>query len=208
MAFSLQIGARRHFFADLKTLMAKASPRRSGDEVAGVAARDAEERVAAQCLLAEVPLDRFVSDPIIPPEVDEVTRLILDRHDAAAFSTVAGMTVGAFREWLLDYATDGDTLAAVASISSSPMPRRATPSTRPSMPQAWQSNCARITRKSCKSAAGQATGPHSCCARIWEGSLRRRIGSAFRLAHRLNASRQRGLSGVALMDDSPGARIG
>ena len=64
--------------------------------------------MAAQCLLAEVPLDRFVSDPIIPPEVDEVTRLILDRHDAAAFSTVAGMTVGGFREWLLDYATDGE----------------------------------------------------------------------------------------------------
>jgi ethanolamine ammonia-lyase large subunit len=115
MAFSLQVGARRHFFADLKTLMAKASPGRSGDELAGVGARDAEERVAAQCLLAEVPLERFLCEPIIPPEEDEVTRLIMDRHDAAAFSTVAGMTVGGFREWLLDYATDGAALAALSS---------------------------------------------------------------------------------------------
>lgn len=113
--YSIPIGARRHGFADLAELMAKASPPRSGDELAGVAAHSAEERVAAQCLLAEVPLADFLAHPLIPYEEDEVTRLIHDTHDAAAFAPVAGMTVGAFREWLLDYETDGTRMAAVCA---------------------------------------------------------------------------------------------
>lgn len=114
MAFTLKLGARHHSFADLKTLLAKASPKRSGDELAGVAARDAEERVAAQMLLAEVPLKRFLEDLIIPYEDDAVTRLIVDRLDAAAFAPVEDLTVGQFRDWLLSYETDGETLAELS----------------------------------------------------------------------------------------------
>ena len=94
--------------------MAKATPRRSGDELAGVGAATAEERVAAQLCLAEVPLRRFLEEPLIPYEEDEVTRLILDTHDAAAFAPVASLTVGQFREWLLRYETDAIALRCLA----------------------------------------------------------------------------------------------
>jgi ethanolamine ammonia-lyase large subunit len=86
---------------NLKTLLAKASPLRSGDELAGIAAESAEERVRAQMELADVPLRRFLNEPIIPYETDEVTRLIFDSHDAPAFAPVASLTVGELREWLL-----------------------------------------------------------------------------------------------------------
>lgn len=112
--WSLETGGRRYTFRTLKELLAKASPRRSGDELAGVAASSAEERAAAQICLAEVPLRRFLEDPIIPPEEDEVTRLILERHDAAAFEPVSHLTVGGFREWLLSYETTTETLTALA----------------------------------------------------------------------------------------------
>src|SRR6266404_3841062 len=102
-------------FADLKTLLAKATPARSGDELAGVAAESAEERVAAQMELADVPLKRFLAEPLIPYETDEVTRLICDTHDTAAFAPIAHLTVGEFREWLLDDETGGDVLAALSS---------------------------------------------------------------------------------------------
>jgi ethanolamine ammonia-lyase large subunit len=101
-------------FADLKTLLAKATPARSGDELAGIAAESAEERVASQIALADVPLARFLSQPVIPYEVDEVTRLICDSHDAAAFAPVAHLNVGEFREWLLADETSGEILAALA----------------------------------------------------------------------------------------------
>ena len=100
-------------FEDLKTLMAKASPLRSGDALAGVAAGSAEEHVAAQMQLADTPLKRFLAEPLIPYESDEVTRLILDTHDAAAFAPVSHMTVGEFREWLLG-AADATALARLA----------------------------------------------------------------------------------------------
>lgn len=91
-----------------------ASPLRSGDCLAGVAAESAVERVAAQMRLAEVPLARFLEEPLIPYEDDEVTRLILDTHDRNAFTLIEGFTVGEFRDWLLsDYAT-GDVLADLA----------------------------------------------------------------------------------------------
>ena len=100
-------------FEDLKTLMAKASPPRSGDALAGVAAESAEEHVAAQMQLADTPLKRFLSEPLIPYESDDVTRLILDTHDPAAFAPVSHMTVGEFREWLLGEA-DAAALARLA----------------------------------------------------------------------------------------------
>ncbi len=79
--------------------MAKATPRRSGDELAGVAAASAEERAAAQLCLADVPLALFLKEPLVPYETDEITRLILDTHDAAAFAPAAALTVGGFRDW-------------------------------------------------------------------------------------------------------------
>ena len=110
----MALGRAHYEFRDLKTLLAKASPLRSGDQLAGVAAASAEERVAAQRCLADVPLARFLEEPLIPYEEDEVTRLILDTHDKAAFAPVSGLTVGEFRDWLLRYETDALTLSALA----------------------------------------------------------------------------------------------
>lgn len=104
------IAKRRYPFADLRELLAKASPPRSGDQLAGVAAESDEERVAAQMALADVPLTAFLEEPVVPYETDEVTRLILDSHDREAFSPVSDFTVGQFREWLLAYETDGAVL--------------------------------------------------------------------------------------------------
>jgi len=104
----------RYRFADLKTLLAAASQRRSGDMLAGVAAPDDTTRNAARYLLADVPLKAFLSEAFVPYELDEVTRLIMDSHDAVAFAPVAHLTVGAFRDWLLDDATDGAALARLA----------------------------------------------------------------------------------------------
>ncbi|MDB6079409.1 MAG: ethanolamine ammonia-lyase [Akkermansiaceae bacterium] len=114
MSHTIQAGRRFHQFADLRELLAKATPARSGDRLAGVAAESAAERVAAQMCLAEVPLAHFLEEWVIPYEEDEVTRLICDRHDRGAFAVVAGMNVGEFREWLLDYATTGVEIAAVS----------------------------------------------------------------------------------------------
>jgi ethanolamine ammonia-lyase large subunit len=107
------VGPRSYTFRSLRELMAKATPRRSGDELAGVAAASAEERVAAQLCLAEVPLRYFLEELLVPYETDEVTRLIVDTHDRAAFAPVSSLTVGEFRNWLLRYETDGDLLAAL-----------------------------------------------------------------------------------------------
>lgn len=100
--------------SDLKTLLAHASPFRAGDQLAGVAATSQEDRVRAQMQLADTPLRRFLEEPIIPPEQDEVTRLILDTHDQTAFAIVQDLSVGQFREWLLQYETDTQTLRAIA----------------------------------------------------------------------------------------------
>ncbi|HSL41317.1 MAG TPA: ethanolamine ammonia-lyase subunit EutB, partial [Desulforhopalus sp.] len=98
----------------LKELLAKASPLKSGDLLAGVAAATEEERVLAQMTLAEVPLRRFLNDCVIAYEEDEITRLIIDSHDATAFAPIAGFTVGEFRDWLLTDAADTKTLAGIA----------------------------------------------------------------------------------------------
>jgi ethanolamine ammonia-lyase large subunit len=114
MAHHQTVGTTRYAFQDLKTVLARASPFRSGDVLAGVAARDAAERVAAQRALAEVPLKAFLAEPVTPYESDDVTRLILDGHNAHAFSPVAHRTVGDFRDWLLSDAVDTGTLTALA----------------------------------------------------------------------------------------------
>lgn len=101
-------------FPDLKTLMAKASPLRSGDQMAEIAANSAEERVAAQMALADLPLKTFLNEVVIPYEDDDVTRLIIDSHDTKAFAVVSHLTVGDFRNWLLAYETDGSTLAQLS----------------------------------------------------------------------------------------------
>ena len=114
MPWSIALAGKSHHFADLRTLMAKATPLRSGDMLAGLAAESAEERVAAQYVLADLPLAHFLEDLLVPYEEDEVSRLIADRHDKQAFNVVAGLSVGEFRDWLLCYETDAATLAALA----------------------------------------------------------------------------------------------
>jgi ethanolamine ammonia-lyase large subunit len=112
--YSATIGARRYLFDDLKTLLAKATPLRSGDQLAGLAADSLEERVAAQFALADLPLTTFLNEQAVPYESDEVTRLIVDGHDRAAFAVVAHLTVGGLRDWLLADEATGPILAALA----------------------------------------------------------------------------------------------
>ena len=114
MAFHSTVGGHTHTFADLRELLAKASPARSGDALAGIAATSAAERVASRTALADVPLARFLTEPVVPYETDDVTRLILDGHDAAAFAPVAALTVGGLRDWLLADAADTAALTALA----------------------------------------------------------------------------------------------
>ncbi len=104
---------RSYTFDNLKTLLAKASPLRSADMLAGIAAESEEERAVAQWLLAELPLTAFLAEPLIPPEHDEVSRLILDSHDSAAFAPISSLTVGALREWLLSDATSDAEIASI-----------------------------------------------------------------------------------------------
>jgi len=113
MAYSHSLDGRVWHFADLAALLAKATPLRSGDVLAGIAAESPVERAAARMALAELPLSRFPAEPVIPGEDDEVTRLILESHDAEAFAAVAHLTVGDFRDWLLGDAADEATLAAL-----------------------------------------------------------------------------------------------
>jgi ethanolamine ammonia-lyase large subunit len=112
--YGATIGTRRYAFADLKTLLAKASPLRSGDRLAGLAAESGEERVAAQYALADLPLAVLLNEAVIPYETDEVTRLIVDSHDRAAFAPIAHLTVGGFRDWLLADETTTATLSALS----------------------------------------------------------------------------------------------
>jgi ethanolamine ammonia-lyase large subunit len=114
MKYSLNLGARSYSFRDLRELMAKASPARSGDALAGLAAASAEERMAARLCLAEVPLAQFLQEPLIAYETDEVTRLIIDSHDVAAFAPVRSLSVGGFRDWLLSARADTETLKRLA----------------------------------------------------------------------------------------------
>ncbi len=114
MRYEHSVGVQRYRFDDLATLLARASPARSGDLLAGVAATSEAERVAARRALADVPLAQFVAEPVLDPHTDEVSRLIAEQHDARAFAPISGLTVGSFREWLLSEAVDGETIAAVS----------------------------------------------------------------------------------------------
>ncbi len=113
--FTHRVGAETFHFASLRELLAKATPARSGDYLAGVAAANAEEQVAAQMALANVPLRHFLQEAVIPYEEDEVTRLIMDSHDQAAFAPISHLTVGEFREWLLGDTANESTLSALAA---------------------------------------------------------------------------------------------
>jgi ethanolamine ammonia-lyase large subunit len=112
--YQARVGVASYHFADLRELMAKASPLRSGDQLAGIAAENARERVAAALALADVPLTQFLNEAVVPYERDDITRLILDGHDVAAFMPVAHLTVGGFRDWLLSDAATTEVLAALA----------------------------------------------------------------------------------------------
>jgi ethanolamine ammonia-lyase large subunit len=114
MTFRHSVGGTTWVFESLRELMAKATPPRSGDALAGLAASCAEESVAARMRLAELPLTAFLDTPLVPYELDEVTRLICDTHDGAAFAPIAALTVGDFREFLLSEAATTEALAALA----------------------------------------------------------------------------------------------
>src|SRR5947207_2654821 len=113
-SYAATLHGTSYTFADLRDVMAKATPLRSGDCLAGVAAENERERVAAQTVLADVPLARFLEEQLIPYETDEVTRLIIDEHEQLAFAPVRDLTVGQFREWLLAYETTTDALSKLA----------------------------------------------------------------------------------------------
>ncbi|MFT9257476.1 MAG: ethanolamine ammonia-lyase subunit EutB [Acetobacter sp.] len=115
MAYRHTLGGESHCFATLKDLLAAASPVRSGDQLAGLAARSDAQRVAARHALADLPLAVFLQTELVPYAQDDVTRLIVDTHDSAAFAPVAHMTVGQFRDWLLSHDADTAALAALAS---------------------------------------------------------------------------------------------
>src|ERR1700675_1736773 len=100
MVYRQAIDATNYLFNDLRDLLAKATPPRSGDRLAGIAADTAEQMIAARMALADGPLSQFLQEAVVAYEDDEVTRLIVDGHDAAAFAAVSSLTVGAFRDWL------------------------------------------------------------------------------------------------------------
>jgi len=114
MIYTIHLRHAHFSWPDLKTLMARATPLRSGDVLSGVAAANAQERVAAQICLSEVPLARFLEEHLVPPENDEITRLILETHDKAAFAPIAHLSVGGLCDWLLRYETDSEVLTRLA----------------------------------------------------------------------------------------------
>ena len=114
MVYRQTIDATSYVFDDLRDLLAKATPPRSGDRLAGVAADSAEQMIAARMALADVPLKQFLNEAVVPYEDDEVTRLIVDSHDAPSFAAISSLTVGGFRDWLLSDAATGETLAKLA----------------------------------------------------------------------------------------------
>src|SRR3989440_1449589 len=110
MVYRHAIDAPTYTFGDLRDLLAKATPPRSGDRLAGVAAESAEQMVAARMALANVPLKQFLNEAVIPYDDDEVTRLIVDSHDGPSFAAISSLTVGGFRDWLLSDAATAETL--------------------------------------------------------------------------------------------------
>ncbi|UMM08236.1 ethanolamine ammonia-lyase subunit EutB [Gluconobacter frateurii] len=115
MAYGCTLRGEHYTFGDLKTLMAKASPARSGDELASLSASSDAQRIAARYALADLPLNTFLHETLIPYEADDVTRLIMDTHDGQAFSPVASLTAGGFRDWLLSDEATSETLSSIAA---------------------------------------------------------------------------------------------
>ena len=122
MVYRQAIDATSYVFDDLRDLLAKATPPRSGDRLAGVAADSAQQMIAARMALSNVPLKQFLSETVVPYEDDEVTRLIVDSHDAAGFAAISSLTVGGFRDWLL---SDAATSAVLKQISRGITPEMA-----------------------------------------------------------------------------------
>ena len=114
MIYRHAVDATAYVFDDLRDLLAKATPPRSGDRLAGVAADTAAQMIAARMALADVPLKQFLQETVVAYEDDEVTRLIIDAHDASAFAAISSLTVGAFRDWLLSDAATTPVLAKLA----------------------------------------------------------------------------------------------
>ena len=114
MRYTQTLAGHTYTFDGLVDVLAKATPLRSGDVLAGCAAESDADRAAARYVLADLPLEVFLNDPVVPPEQDDVTRLILQAHDSVAFGPVASLTVGGLREWLLDTAARGDHAALTA----------------------------------------------------------------------------------------------
>jgi len=110
MVYRHTIDATSYVFENLRDLLAKATPPRSGDRLAGIAADSAEQMIAARIVLADIPLKQFLHEAVIPYEDDEITRLIIDTHDASAFAGISSLTVGSFRDWLLSDAASGEVL--------------------------------------------------------------------------------------------------
>jgi ethanolamine ammonia-lyase large subunit len=113
MAYSHTVGGERYCFSSVARLLAKATPARSGDELAGIAAESAKERIAAQMALAELPIKQFLSEAVVAYESDEVTRLIQDSHDANAFAAISHLTVGELRDFLLSDEATGEVIASL-----------------------------------------------------------------------------------------------
>src|ERR1700733_6168552 len=122
MVYRHAIDSTLYVFDDLRDLLAKATPPRSGDRLAGIAADSAGQMIAARIALADVPLKQFLQDAVIPYEHDEVTRLIVDTHDARAFAAISSLTVGAFRDWLL---SDAATTAVLGKLARGITPEMA-----------------------------------------------------------------------------------
>jgi len=110
MVYRHTIDASSYVFENLRDLLAKATPPRSGDRLAGIAADSAEQMIAARIVLADIPLKQFLHEAVIPYEDDEITRLIIDTHDASAFAGISSLTAGSFRDWLLSDAASGEVL--------------------------------------------------------------------------------------------------
>src|ERR1700753_2008721 len=122
MAYRRTIDATSYVFGDLRDLLAKATPPRSGDRLAGIAAETAAQMIAARIALADVPLKQFLHETVIPYEDDEITRLIVDTHDSSAFAAISSLTVGAFRDWLL---SDTATTAVLGKLARGISPEMA-----------------------------------------------------------------------------------
>ena len=125
MTYRQQVSGVNYTFDGLVELMAKATPLRSGDQLAGCAAEHDAERAAAAWVLADLPLDTFLKEEIVPYETDEVTRLIFDSHDRQAFSAISHLTVGGFRDWLLETASRDDSAERIAAIAAGVTPEMA-----------------------------------------------------------------------------------